>query len=442
MARLALVTVGITSHLNACLALAERLAAAGHTVLLASARHAIADRVAQEGVAFMALGEGPVAGETVGAGPRRQARFEAALQGFGIKALIDAWRPDLVLVDSEYHAVILQLLGLGVRPLILEYHIAPRRRPGLPPPTSSIVPGEGAMSRLRGAAQWWSLLLRRRARLALGALRARGKDDLSAWKRIARRERLDWRDTVRTDHWPILTYPKLTHLYLNSGALQFPGHGEDPAYVGPMVQTARAESSQGDAIDDVRRYLSSRDRSRPLVACLMGSILSLPDFLRRVRDAAHGAPFDLLIAHGKRLQISDLAPLPENVYAASYVPQLEVLKAAQALVCHGGIATVNEAVLAQVPMLVCSGGSLDEYGNAARVVYHQLGLRLDLERAKVGELRQAIETLLQGRHFREGLARMAAAYRECDRRGLAVRRVEACLPSPSPPNHEDGVTSP
>lgn len=437
MARLALVTVGITSHLNACLALAEKLEAAGHTLLLASARHAIADRVKQEGVAFMALGDGPAAKQTPGPRRRPQARFEAALQGFGIEALVDGWHPDLVLVDSEYHAVILQLLGRGLQPLILEYHIAPRRRPGLPPPSSLAVPGEGPVSRLRSAVQWGSLLLRRRGRLALAALRARGRDDLSACKHIARREGLDWRGTVRMDHWPILTYPQLTHLYLNAGALQFPGHGDDPAYVGPMVQGARAETGQGE----VRRYLAQRDPSRPLVACLMGSILSLPDFLRRVRDAAAGADFDLLIAHGKRLQISDLAPLPANVYAVPYVPQLEVLQAAQALVCHGGIATVNEAVLAQVPMLVCSGGSLDEHGNAARVVYHRLGLRLDLARAEAGELRHAIQTLLREPSFREGLARMAAAYRECDRRSLAVRRIEACLPSPPPPSQEDGATS-
>ncbi|MEM9385730.1 MAG: nucleotide disphospho-sugar-binding domain-containing protein [Pseudomonadota bacterium] len=428
MARLALVTVGITSHLNSCLALAQMLETAGHTVLLASTRRKIADRVAQEGIQFMALGDGSA---VEASGTRQRLRYESALRGEGIEGLVERWQPDLVLVDSEYHAVVLQLLGLGLAPLILEYHIAPRRRPGLPPPTSLAAPGVGALAQLRSAAQWRWLLLRRRVRLALARLRAGGRDEPSAWRDLARREGLDWRATVRMDHWPILTYPQLTHLFLNAGALQFHGHGDDPAYVGPMVQAARQETAHPPAIDEVRRYLARRDGTRPLVACLMGSILSLPDFLRRVRDAAQDADFDLLIAYGKRLTCDDLAPLPENVQAVSYVPQLEVLEAADALVCHGGIATVNEAVLAHVPMLVCSGGSLDEHGNAARVVYHRLGLHLDLARSKPRVLRQAIEALLREPCFREGLERMALAYRRCDDQCLALRRIEASLPSPS-----------
>ncbi len=426
--------MGITSHLNVCIALAGKLEAAGHQVILASPRAAAGVRVAAEGLSFHALGgEGRVPPQTrkgkAGARQRRRARYDMSLQGFAIDGLLEDWRPDQLLVDSEFHAVILHLLGHGLSPLILEYHVAPRRRPGLPPPNASRLPGDGASDRLRSALEWRALLLRRRLRLWWGALRSGWHDEPSAWRRIARRACLPWGRTVRTDHWPLLTYPQLPHLYLNAGALQFPGHQEDPAYVGPMVQRTRADTTQAHALAAVRDYLAQRDRSRPLVACLVGSILSLPAFLRRVRDAAEGADFDLLIAHGTRLPADELQPLPANVYAAPYVPQLDVLDHADALICHGGIGTLNEAVLAQVPMLVCSAGNMDEHGNAARVVYHGLGLRLDLRRATPAALRAATERLLRESSYREAVERMAAHYRECERQQLAVRRVETFLPA-------------
>ena len=100
-------------------------------------------------------------------------------------------------------------------------------------------------------------------------------------------------------HWPQFTYPALRYLLLSAGEMDFPSETSAPGnavYVGPMVQRTRDESGRQDDVDAVRRYLRSRDPTKPLVACMMGSILRLPRFLREVIAAADGAAFDLIRA--------------------------------------------------------------------------------------------------------------------------------------------------
>ena len=47
-----------------------------------------------------------------------------------------------------------------------------------------------------------------------------------------------------------------------------------------------------------------------------------------------------------------LGPLPENVIATSYAPQLELLEKASLTVTHGGLNTVLDSLSCGVPMIV------------------------------------------------------------------------------------------
>ena len=76
---------------------------------------------------------------------------------------------------------------------------------------------------------------------------------------------------------------------------------------------------------------------------------------------------------GNELNIESFEPSPKNVSIFRRVPQLRVLEASDLMVMHGGTNSISECITAGVPMPAYPG-SVDQPGNAARLVYHGMGL--------------------------------------------------------------------
>jgi MGT family glycosyltransferase len=87
----------------------------------------------------------------------------------------------------------------------------------------------------------------------------------------------------------------------------------------------------------------------PLVYFSLGSqIYYQPALFRRVIDALAGRDVQLVISTAEL----ELSPLPENVIAVRYAPQLAILKRARVLITHGGANSVMEALAFGVPLLL------------------------------------------------------------------------------------------
>jgi zeaxanthin glucosyltransferase len=100
------------------------------------------------------------------------------------------------------------------------------------------------------------------------------------------------------------------------------------------------------------------------------------------------------------LQITDenvrerLEPLPDNILAAAWFPQLQVLSRASLIISHGGFGTVREALFYGVPMIIFPRG-VDQPGNAARVTWSGVGLVGDIRSvtpARIGAMVETIQT--------------------------------------------------
>jgi UDP:flavonoid glycosyltransferase YjiC (YdhE family) len=104
-----------------------------------------------------------------------------------------------------------------------------------------------------------------------------------------------------------------------------------------------------------------------------------------------------------------LGPLKksEHIYIFDTVPQLEVLKHADVFITHGGINSIKESVYAVVPMLVYPiHPEFDPNGNAARIVYHNLGLRGDAALDTSEELGAKIKILLTNVLYKQNIQRL------------------------------------
>ncbi len=177
---------------------------------------------------------------------------------------------------------------------------------------------------------------------------------------------------------------------------------------------------------------AQRAAGRPLVYCALGSIAwryaGAVDFLARLVHAAEGQRWNLLLATGSDFDARTFHPLPANVTLCQRVPQVEVLRAADVMVTHGGMNSIKECIALGVPMLVYPGGSdIDQGGNSARVIYHGLGQRGRMRRDSVARIRAAIDQLLGDPRFRRDVAAMSARIEASDAHRHSAEIVEHSL---------------
>ncbi|MDR3694228.1 glycosyltransferase [Mucilaginibacter sp.] len=76
-----------------------------------------------------------------------------------------------------------------------------------------------------------------------------------------------------------------------------------------------------------------------------------------------------------------------NAFIRKRIPQHSVLKLSNLMINHGGLNTIMECINFKVPMLVYPvNPNFDQKGNAARVVFHGIGLRGSLEKDNCDQL--------------------------------------------------------
>lgn len=74
----------------------------------------------------------------------------------------------------------------------------------------------------------------------------------------------------------------------------------------------------------------------PIIYISMGSIISSKIFCKRCIKAFGNKNVSVILNTGK-VEPESLGELPSNIYAYSFVPQLEVLQHADLFITHGGM---------------------------------------------------------------------------------------------------------
>lgn len=448
MARILCVADGMTSVIFSVLELARRLAADGHSVTFLAPeahRELVAAQGGPGGEAGLAFAALPPSGyeSFLRADARRglvrrlaslRERRSEALDSLGMDGFVRRLaetEPDLVLVLGEMHEHVVVAAGAGVRTVLLNTFCSIWRRRGLPPPHVDARPGVGWRGSSAGMALHWTAL---RVRKALRAARLRvarvGCDRVSLLHRLARRHGFDLEAEADAGQWLIpFTYRSLPALSLHAREFEFPH--EPPArvrYVGPMVLRQRADplsTEEQTRLDGI--FERAGEGSRKLIVASFGSAFTAqPDLPRRLAEAVRGRPWELVLGLGRGGDPEALGAVPANVHLFRWLPQLEVLRRADAAVTHGGIQTLDECVLHGVPALIFCGGETDMAGSTARWVHHGLGLAgsRDPEPAQIG---RQLEALLSESAFRDAVDRFRERYEAYETERVAERVVRELL---------------
>lgn len=447
MAHIVFVTYGIASYLNAGFALAAQLRQRGHRITYVSSLD-VGDAVRMQGFDFVLLQEE----HRIRQDPERlvlermswwrRLRHRAALIRVGRRqrhfylqssewdGVMARLRPDLLLIDEELPETIMGTAYYGVPTLLVQYINATRRHPGVPPVSSGLIPDGSWWNRLAIAMQWRWLLLKRGVFRTVAPLYFADTDRHSILQALAAKTGFVGRTSAR--HWFPIVFPEIPTLFLEAPEYDFPHEGQvDGYYVGPMVWRERTDDvDDPEAMASLQTFMmENAAQKRPLIYCSLGTTWhSNVAYLQRVIDAFRRHPaWDLVLVIGRDTPPAAFHDVPQNVLLCSYVPQLMVLAQADLMLTHGGVGTINECITFDVPMIVYSTGNMEQHGSAARVVYHGMGLRGDIDSASAETIAARIAQMLATPTFAENVAQMQRIYARYEAEARAVTLIEAQL---------------
>jgi len=100
---------------------------------------------------------------------------------------------------------------------------------------------------------------------------------------------------------------------------------------------------------------------------------------------------------------------PEHLLVRTRVPMLELLPKVSAVVSHGGLNTVCEALYHGVPLIITPIKG-DQAINAKQVAEAGAGLRISFDRASADELRAALLTVLDDPAFRKSAQQVGESF--------------------------------
>ncbi|MET9402482.1 glycosyltransferase [Kitasatospora sp. NPDC002965] len=387
MSRFLVVVPPLTGHVNPTVGLARELVARGHEVAWTGTESVLRPLLGPDARVF---GTGTRAFRAQGG--HGLAAVRSLWEGFivpyarftakTLDAAVREFRPDALLVDQHTPAGAL---------------VAHRHRL----PWATLAPGAMELGRpFRGLPQveeWMTGLLQ------------------GLWRRagLPEEEYVDPRfspDLVLAFTGPALTGPQ-----------PFPA---EYAPVGPVLADRPA-----DPAFPWERLVEGRRRVLVTMGTLAGELGA--DFLARAVRAVELCGEDVQPVFAAPL---DLLPgLPAHAVAVDRAPVLELMArgALDAVLCHGGMNTVGEALAHGLP-LVTAPIRHDQPFVAAQVVASGAGLRVPFARVTPDQLAVRLRTVLDDPEYRAAATRVGAALRAGGGAPVAADRVEALVADGAP----------
>tara|TARA_R100000322_G_scaffold26759_2_gene16960 strand:+ start:193 stop:1494 length:1302 start_codon:yes stop_codon:yes gene_type:complete len=170
--------------------------------------------------------------------------------------------------------------------------------------------------------------------------------------------------------------------------------------VGPLRHPSHVEPELDLPVDD----------KRPLVFASLGTLLGQRfGLFRRIVHACRDRNVQLLLAHCGGLDARQADRLRQEgaTWVTDFAPQRAALARADAVISHGGLNTVLDALAARTPVLALPL-AFDHPGAAARVVHAGVGLRASPRFASYRQISAKLNRLLEEPGFRTRLEPLGA----------------------------------
>jgi MGT family glycosyltransferase len=195
-----------------------------------------------------------------------------------------------------------------------------------------------------------------------------------------------------------------------TGEQSFPDHF---ALVGPAMLD-RPGTFAWDLLDPARRKV--------LISVGTLATALAADFYQRA--AAAVAPLSAAV-QAIIVGPPELVPDPPgNVLVVPSVPMLALLPRLDAVICHGGMNTVSEALAHGLPLVIAPIRH-DQPVVAAQVTRAGAGIRVPFSRVRPAQLREALVTILDDPSYRHSAERIRESFAAAGGASAAAARLES-----------------
>ncbi len=440
MANILIISGIVPARINANLAYGAKLQLADHTVTFASPAN-VGELVESRGFEFhklkpesgeMRLNGSKFAGEP-GSKEEKLEKLLDLIDDERLPVIIEKTQPDLVLIDCELQALVMKVASLNVPLVLLSTMFTLWKFPNVPPLHNVAVPGQGMRGgRLTIDLLWRKFWLTLRKRRFDERKNSGGLDKLTILKAYAKQLDFPFAQEAEPYMWGLpFSFKTLPIIATSAAEMDLP-HTPKPNfhYAGPILHIGRSEPAvAGSDTENITTFLQNRDQNKPLIYASTSSIFEADTaFLHKLIQTLKNNPqWDMVLALGKKLQVTDLGQLPSNIHAFSWVPQLDMIEQADCVITHGGVNTLNESLWFAKPMLVYSGNFLDQNGNGARVAYHNVGIVGSKAADTPADIANHINQLLTDQEIKKSVQKMSQAVRRYEADNTAVKIVESFL---------------
>lgn len=189
-------------------------------------------------------------------------------------------------------------------------------------------------------------------------------------------------------------------------------------FVGPILN----RNSASDTFD-WERFRAMGNRPKILVS--IGTTFDhnqKQQFFTKVVEAFGGEDISVVVVSDPAL----FEYIPGNFMICKYVPQLDLLPHIDAVVCHGGHNTVCEALWHAKPLVVLPI-AYDQSYVAGCVTNSGSGIRLNFNRFKAGQLKDAVYTVLNDKQYVDNAKIVSRSFIEAGGAVKAASLVENML---------------
>lgn len=179
-------------------------------------------------------------------------------------------------------------------------------------------------------------------------------------------------------------------------------------YVWPTVDLDR-----GETLSDVYQNLMKRIGEKKIAYCSLGTLSVIHNknsaaFLKLIAQVFQKKDdWELIISCGQT-DANKLGIIGSNIHLFQSIPQLDMIKRSDLVITHGGMNSILECILLGSPMLVFPlNKNWDQEGNAARVIYHKLGLAGNIDGVTEQKLTQMIQEVTQNAVYQNRISEMS-----------------------------------
>ena len=196
-----------------------------------------------------------------------------------------------------------------------------------------------------------------------------------------------------------------------------------------LMLTSKLFHPQSEVIDDSFYFIGpsieerpidnnfnfKKDENKKLIYISLGTIFNdnFEIFKQFVEAFRNWKDFQVVISIGKHFDVKDLGDLPENILAFNFVPQLQILKIADIFITHGGINSINEAILLNNLPVIVIPQEIDQFDNAKQIEKLEAGINIDNNNLSSEIIRNAVIKFLENeKKYKIGVEKICKSFKE------------------------------